>query len=275
VDEILFVTQKVVLSLLFPVSITLLLAVAGLFLWRRRVWSFLLVFGALLCLLAFSLPIVGLNLIRPIESRAGSYADPRNLSARGVQFIVVLSGEFREGDLTSADRLGCSVLRLLEGVRLWRELPHAKLVVTGGRTPGLSRQMSIAEALRDAAVEMGVPKGAIVLEDKSWTTQDQARLSAAIVGKQPFALVTSAFHLPRSLLLFQLAGLNPIPAPCDFLAKELFLDYSTLIPHAYGLLLSEIAVKEHVLTWWFRLKARITGVRLGAQWGYVPGAALS
>jgi uncharacterized SAM-binding protein YcdF (DUF218 family) len=212
-----------------------------------------------MCLFVLSLPLTGLKLIRSLESQAGPYADAGSLAGKGVQCVVVLSGEFREGNLTAADRLGCSVLRLMEGVRLWRGIPRARLIVTGGRTPGLSRQMSIAEAMRDAAVEMGVPRDAIVLEDRSWTTSDQARLTAPIVGKEPFVLVTSAYHLPRSLLLFRLAGLKPIPAPCEFLTKKLFLDYSTLVPQAHGIALSEIAIKEHLLTWWFKLKARFMG----------------
>jgi uncharacterized SAM-binding protein YcdF (DUF218 family) len=196
-----------------------------------------------------SFPVTGLLLVRSLESRAGPYADPPSLTAAGVRYIVVLSGHFREGDLLSADRLGCSVLRLAEGVRLWRRVPGCKLVLTGGAIPGLSRKIPIAQALAQTAVEMGVPPTDLILERESWTTADQAKFVVPIVGKTPFALVTSAFHMPRSIMLFRLEGLNPIAAPADFLAKKITLGYDTLIPQANGLLLTQIAMKEHLGLW--------------------------
>ena len=109
--------------------------------------------------------------------------------------------------------------------------------------------MSIAEALADVANAQGVPREAIVLEDDSWTTEDQARLVAAIVGKEPFALVTSAYHMPRSLMLFRFAGLDPIPAPADYFSRKITLDYSTLVPQAGGLSMTEIAIREYAAKW--------------------------
>jgi uncharacterized SAM-binding protein YcdF (DUF218 family) len=258
VQEGIFVIQKVVLRLLFPVGVSLLFGIMGLLMWRRRRWSFFLMAAGVVWLLVFSFPVTGLELIGSIEAKAGPYANPQQLLKKGVKFIVVLSGGFRDGNISVPDRLGCSVLRLMEGVRLWRSVPGARLVVTGGMTPGLSPDMSLAQALKDMAVGLGVPREAILMEDKSWTTRDQSMFIKPIVGKEPFALVTSAYHLPRSLLLFRLAGLDPIPAPCDFLAKKYYYDYETLVPQADGLLLSQIATKEYLATWWARLRAWIS-----------------
>jgi uncharacterized SAM-binding protein YcdF (DUF218 family) len=259
VQEIVFITQKIVLRLLFPVGITLLLCIVGLACWRQRTWSFFLVCAGVVVLLALSFPLTGYRLVETIESKVPSYARPEDLVREGVRYVVVLSAGFREGDLTPADRLGSSVLRLIEGVRLWKAIPDARLVVTGGKTPGICYDMSIADGLAQMAMRMGVPQRAIIREDKSWTTEDQARLVKPIVGKAPFALVSSACHLPRSLVLFKLEGLRPIAAPCDFLAKKVYLDYETLVPQAYGLLLSQIAVKEYLALWWYLLKARFSG----------------
>lgn len=257
--ETVFVLQKIIFRLLFPVGVTLTLCSMGLLLWSRRIWSLTLIATGVAVLLIFSFPLTGFKLIGSIESQVPAYAQAHNLVRQGVRYVVVLSGSLNEGDLSAADRLGPSVLRLIEGVRLWKSIPDARLVVTGGPTPGVSREMSIARALADMAMEMRVPRGAIVLEEKSWTTADQARFVKSIVGRAPFVLVTSAYHLPRSLLLFRMQGLDPIPAPCDFLAKRVYIDYETLMPQAYGLLLSQIAVKEYLATWWFLLKAHLSG----------------
>ncbi|MEJ2716884.1 MAG: ElyC/SanA/YdcF family protein [Deltaproteobacteria bacterium] len=264
-EQILFVAQKIILRLIFPVSLTLLAGIAGILLWRHRRLAFPLVLGSMIWLFAMSFPVTGLLLVRSVESRAGPYADPQSLKAAGVRFIVVLSGHFREGDLLPTDQLGCSLLRLVEGIRLWRRVPGCKLVLTGGVIPGLSPKIPIAQALAKVAVEMGVPRSTLILESASWTTADQAKLVARIVGRSPFALVTSAYHMPRSILLFRLEGLKPIPAPADFLAKKITLSYDTLIPQAGGLMLTQIGMKERLGMWRLKVIHRFLGDGMRSQ----------
>lgn len=254
-EELVFSIKKIVLRLMFPVSVTLILLAAGILLRKRASLSLVLVLCGLLVLATFSFPIVALSLIGSLESRAGDYAKPARMRAENTAYIVVLSGEFREGDLTAADSVGTSVIRLIEGVRLWKEVPDSKLVVTGGIIPGLSRS-SIARSLAEVAHQVGVPQNAIILEEESWTTEDQARMTADIVKDARFALVTSAYHMPRSLLLFRAAGLDPVPAPCDFTAKKYYLHYDTLIPQAQFLLLSQIAIKEYIGLAFYGLRER-------------------
>ncbi|MFH0821812.1 MAG: ElyC/SanA/YdcF family protein [Pseudomonadota bacterium] len=154
-----------------------------------------------------------------------------------------------------------------EGVRLWRGIPECKLVLTGGVIPGLNRDRSLAESIALVAAEMGVPRDAMILEDRSWNTEDQARLVGEITGKQPFALVSSAFHLPRALLMCREMGLNCVPAPADFKAKDYSLSYVTLIPSGYGLVLSQSAIKEYLAMGWFLCMHRAFGPRDNPRFG--------
>jgi uncharacterized SAM-binding protein YcdF (DUF218 family) len=259
-DELIFVTQKIILRLIYPVCFSLILGFVGLLLWRKRALSFLALSLALIVMLAASIPVTGLILLRTLESKAGSYADPDDLAAENVRFIVVLSGGFRRGELTAADHLGETVLRVIEAVRLWRRMPDSKLVLTGGVIPGLNSEKSLAEALADAARNMGVPGEVMVLEDKSWTTEDQAKMCAPIVGERPFALVTSAYHMPRAILLFRRAGLSPIPAPADFRAKKITLSYGTLMPQSAGLWMTQEAIKQYTTTWWILARDRVASM---------------
>ena len=258
--EIIFVSQNVILALFLPVSITILLCLTGLIMWRRPRRLAALVAVAIVWLLIMSTPLISLILIRTLESKASQYADPKKLAEIGIRYIVVLSGGFNEGDLTAADKLGASVLRLLEGGRLWREVPDCKLVLTGGKIPGLSRDMSIAQAMRNMALEIGIPGKAMIMECESWRTEDQARLIAGIVGSAPFALVTSAYHMPRSVLISRQFGLEPIPAPCDFQARKVCLNYSLLMPQAGALALSQTVMREYLATWAATLKAKVANV---------------
>ncbi|MCA1959175.1 MAG: YdcF family protein [Desulfomonile sp.] len=256
-DQLWFVLKKIIVLFLFPVPVVLFLALAALVFWRRRSPAFLLVFTSLAWLAVTAFPLTGLRLIAGLEDEAGPYADPAALSTKGVRYVVVLSGDFHEGEISSVDRLGCSVVRLIEGIRLWKGVPGSKLVLTGGMIPGLSEDVSIAKALADVSLQFGVPREALVLEDASWTTEDQAKLVAPIVGKEPFALVTSAYHMPRSLMLFRYQGVSPIPAPADFKAKKIKLNYSTLIPQARGLEMTQIAQKERLAMLWLAIKYKL------------------
>jgi len=256
-EEIVLVTQKIIVRLIFPVTLALILGGAGFVLWRKRRLSFCLVVAGLVWLFAMSFPLTGIGLIRSLEAAAGPYADPEKLASLGVRYVVLLSGGFREGELTPADRTGCSILRVHEAVRLWRGIPNAKIVFTGGVIPGLNESMSLARAMAEVAETMGVPPSAMILETESWTTEDQARLVAPIVGNKPFALVTSAFHMPRSMLLFRLQGLNPVPAPADFTVQAPIFSYETLIPQASGLWMTQVATKEFLFIWWFRIRHRV------------------
>lgn len=257
--EIFFVTQNIVLSLFLPISVCLWLCILGILLRSRRRLSFVLIAAGVAWLLIMSFPPVSLSFIQSLESRAGTYADPAELSSRGVKHIVVLSGGFREGRLTPADKLSCSVLRLIEGVRLWRDIPNCTLILTGGMIPGLSMDTSISDEMEKLAVEMGVPKKSIKAESESWRTEDQARLVSDIVKNEPFALVTSAYHMPRAVFIFQQFGLRPISAACDFQATKTSVDYTIFFPGGEALMLSQTATREYLAWAGAAVKQWLTG----------------
>ena len=61
--------------------------------------------------------------------------------------------------------------------------------------------MSAGQAMAAMAVQLGVPKQAIIMENASWDTEDEARLLRQRLDGRAFALVTSAIHMPRSMSL--------------------------------------------------------------------------
>lgn len=256
-DLLAFVLKKVVSRLLFPMELVLGAWLAGmLLLGRRRTgrWGLRLLWGAWLLLLLLSVPALTHLLVAPLEQAAGDYADPSRLAAAGVEHIVVLGGGVGQGNLTTADRLhGASGMRLMEGLRLLKALPGAKLVVSGG---GHREGVTVGQAMYDLARELGVPAQDLILENQSWDTEDEARLLAGLLGQRPFALVTSAFHMRRSLAFFRAHGLNPLPAPADFRTRGFRLDYDTLMPESASLHGAELAFYEYLGWWWFKLKYR-------------------
>jgi len=109
------------------------------------------------------------------------------------------------------------------------------------------------------AQELGVPPGAMILEGKSWDTEDQALFLAPLLGDEPFALITSAGHMARSLYLFRRMGLKPLAAPIDFRTGALDLDYSSFIPNAGALDATQAALYEYLGRAWVWLKGLWSG----------------
>ncbi len=250
-EYVLYVTKKILTTTMYPVGATLILLIAGIALLlkgRKKVGMFF-VAGSCIILLVFSMGWTGMALLKPLEDEAGPYGEPAKLRAAGVKYIVVLAGSSVQDQLSPADRWQGSILRLLEGIRLWSALPGTKLVLSGGAP-------SSADAMATLPMQLGVPRDAMILETRALDTADEVKLFMPIVGDEQFALVTSACHLPRALEQFRAKGTKPIPCPCDFRTKQtpplLFL----LIPGG-GLENSQIALHEYYGRLFYWLKSKV------------------
>jgi len=202
-------------------------------------------------LLVMSFPITGFLLMRPLEVEAGDYGKPSELAQKGVRYVVVLGGETVTGDSSPADRWRCTIPRVMEGVRLRNGIPGSILILSGGSSPGSQSQ---AEAMAALPRQLGVPKQFLILETRAWDTMDEANLFARVVSKGPFALVTSAIHMPRSMELFRNLGLNPIGCPCEFRTKRWPAVERWFLPDADGLLDSQEAIHEYLGRLWFKIR---------------------
>jgi uncharacterized SAM-binding protein YcdF (DUF218 family) len=144
-----------------------------------------------------------------------------------------------------------TLARLVEAIRLKRQIPEAKLVLSGGfgGTP------LHAELLADAAVALGVPRPELVLETRTFDTADEARFIHETVRDAPFILVTSASHLPRAVALFQKQGMSPLPAPADYGAlDDPGLSPYSFLPAPLGIMKLERALHEYLGLIWGRLR---------------------
>jgi uncharacterized SAM-binding protein YcdF (DUF218 family) len=172
-----------------------------------------------------------------------------------IKFVVVLGnthisdpGVPETGQLSTA-----SLYRLVEGIRLHRELPDSWLVVSGG----ISQEDPVANAavVGRTARQLGVAGGKLIIEDRSRDTVDEARLLKPLLKDGPFILVTSAAHLARAMQIFQAQGLEPIPAPTNFILKDRQrLSSSSLLPSPFNLELSEQVVYEWLGSLWSKIK---------------------
>lgn len=144
----------------------------------------------------------------------GTYATVEKVD-HNIRWIVVLGGGQAQYAMDKPNNTlsTASLRRLIEGMRLHRQLPKARLLLSGG---GMGENSEAATMARLADEVFKLPKEAIVLEPRALNTAQQAVEIKPWVGGAPFYLVTSAIHMPRAMALCQQQGLHPIPAPTDF-----------------------------------------------------------
>ncbi|KTD33774.1 YdcF family protein [Legionella israelensis] len=174
-----------------------------------------------------------------------------------IHWIVVLSGGQASVQNIPANMLlyNSSIRRLVEGVRLFRQLPKAQLLLSGGSH---DENRSEAFHLSQLARWFAIPEHRLQQEPFSLNTADQAREIKKIVGEQPFYLVTAASHMPRAMALCRKQGLHPIAAPTDhtfYWNDERW--QKTWIPDAHNIVYFNIALHELLGMLWGKLTGQI------------------
>lgn len=260
-----FWLKKFVSFWLMPVPFCLTLLVIGwCLLWsrQRRALGRWLIGAAIALLLLFSNKAFSVWLIRPLEMIYPAVPEltaetpvPADLAA--CRYVVVLGGGHSDtAQFSSVNRLSTSAQgRLMEGVRILRALPEAKLIVTGYGKPG---QQTHAEVLAQAARSIGVSADRIVRIDSPRDTEDESGELRRVVGQTPYALVTSAWHLRRAVALMRAAGTQPVPCPADFRARP--SPYFQLSDYGWdtdSLTRSTWAVYERIGYLWLKLRGRV------------------
>ena len=207
-------TLKMVLGVwLMPLPVSLILVCCGLLLQargRRRWGNGLIVVGGVLVLAAATGPIAD-ALLRPLEARYRAVLDASTLRPPPA-YVAVLGSGYRPREVlpVTAALDASGVVRLAEGIRLLRQLPGARLVLSGGPVGG---DPPVARGYARAAVALGVAPESFIVIDSPRDTAAEIDAIRARVGDAPVLLVTSAAHMPRAMAYAGLAGLHAVPAP--------------------------------------------------------------
>jgi uncharacterized SAM-binding protein YcdF (DUF218 family) len=243
-----FILKKIISRFLFPLALIIELLLLAL-IWPKKRKKFLILGIGLLYLFSFS-PF-SFILLWSLESRHPPLTE--SSIRKDIKWVVVLGGGARQSKvLTPEDRLNdASLKRLLEGLRISRHLPNAQIVLSGGDYQGF---ITVAQIMKDVALSLGLSPSRIVLEESSWDTRDEALFLKKQLGTEPFYLVTSASHMPRSMAIFQKVGTRPIAAPTDFQATWGGIDLLTFFPQAGALYDTERAFYEYLGLLWGWLK---------------------
>jgi uncharacterized SAM-binding protein YcdF (DUF218 family) len=215
-----FLLSKTLGRLLLPSNLFIGLGIIGLLLLLTRFRSTgrkLIAASVLLLALCGFLPIGNL-LLYPLETRFPAWDDTRG-SPDG---IVVLGGSI-EPDMSAAHStpvFGPSVDRIIAAADLAHRYPNLRIVFSGGNAgldPGdPAREADFALPILES---FGISKGRLIMEGRSRNTQENAefsKIAAAPKRGERWLLVTSAYHMPRSIGLFRKAGFAVEPYPVDW-----------------------------------------------------------
>ena len=163
--------------------------------------------------------------------------------------IVVLGGTSVRKCYPRMDAEEMGGARLLQAARLYRGKKAKYIIVSGGlpykSTDGTTR--TEADDMQDVLIGMGVPRSAVLREVESRNTVENAIETAKLLkvkNLRSILLVTSAFHMPRSLPLFEAQGLTVHPVPCSYWVTDGLPEVTHFVPSADALHRSSVAIKE-------------------------------
>lgn len=201
----------------------------------------------ILLIYLLSISAVSDRLIKPLEDY---YPQPPVSELKEARAIAVLGGGSLGGvpDFDGEGQISAfAANRHLMGLRLHRVL-KLPLIFSGGIV--FEENGNEADIFARLLKASGVEDRYLLLDNKSRNTVENARFTKQLCqqkGFQKIILVTSAYHMPRSVALFRREGMDVIPYPTDYMTNQkLVLDAFAFTPNHSSVSLTAIAMKEYL-----------------------------
>jgi uncharacterized SAM-binding protein YcdF (DUF218 family) len=242
-------------QLLLPPGGLILLALLGVIFWRRFIGRALVLLSLALLWLLSTEPVRD-ALILPLEYKYPPLAMqtvPHDNAA-----IVLLGGGIYENapEYGGRNALGhFAVMRTIYAADLAKAtgLP----VYASGGTPLTDANEAEGVVMRRWLIRFGVPAEQAFAEsaaNNSWENAVYMRRMLQKQGIRQVVLVTTAWHMPRSVWSFEQQGIEVIPAPCDYIAENESYDLRSFLPRWNVLADSGQALHEYLGLFWYRLR---------------------
>jgi uncharacterized SAM-binding protein YcdF (DUF218 family) len=214
-----FYLSKILWFFVDPGNLLLIaLCLGGVLVFRRRdkLGRHLIAVAAVASLFIAVVP-VGNNFIILLENR---FPIVEKLPEK-VDGIIVLGGVLDEVVTQARGQfsIGGGIERLIEFANLSKKYSTAKLVFTSGSGKLLTQNIKEGDVVEPLLESLGVDMGRVMIENQSRNTYENALMTKQMIkpeSGETWVLVTSAFHMPRSVGIFRKIGWNVIPYPVDF-----------------------------------------------------------
>lgn len=241
-----YLAGKVVWLLAAPSNALIFLGLAGIALLRSRQESRRRRGRTILAATISAFAVLGLTPLSPFALSILEQRFSPLPASQEIDGIILLGGGLNHCPAGGCpDELNDAGQRLITTADLARRYPNATIIVSGGpKEADGSSEASVSAAMLQT---MGVAAARIRIEDRSLSTAENARFTSALLADartRRWALVTSAFHMPRAIGAFRNAGVRVIAAPCNYRTKGRpgFLAFRA----SDALAMTDIAVKEYL-----------------------------
>lgn len=215
-----FLLTKILTQLVSPLSLSLLLAVlAGLIFWHeRKKLGGVVLFVAIAWLWLWSAPVFTHWVGATVE---GQFPPVPVEELDSADAIVVLGGGVSAPEPPRLyPEVSAAGDRILHAARLYKAGKSRWIIASGWRgTWSKDNIESEASAMRVLLKELGVPEEAVLIEEDSRNTRENAKFTKRLLDLREFntiLLVTSALHMPRAMAEFSYICSKVYPAPTDF-----------------------------------------------------------
>lgn len=223
-----FYVGKILWLLLQPSMLILLAVVGGGVLAMRARWARLgrrIFATGVVGLLVFGVSPLSLVLVSALETR---FPRPELAKVGPIAGLIILGGAAGAdaGPPIELASLNEAAERMTEGAALGLKLREVPVVFTGGNGSLMLDVPPEADVARRLLVALGIEERRIILESRSRTTFENAVFTKAIVNPKPgdrWLLITSAWHMPRSVGCFRKAGFDVVAWPVDYRAVGAFM----------------------------------------------------
>ena len=213
-----FWLSKIIWYAISPDTVLVLLVLASWILLVRRaiVWARRLLVITTIAMLVLACFPIGEWVLYPLESRFP--ANPR--LPGGIDGIIVLGGaeDAARSFLWDQVEVNDAAERFLASITLLKRYPNAKIVFTSGSGNLIDQRQKGADVARRLYLEQGIDATRIVFESNARNTAENALLSKALVSPaqgETWVVITSAFHMPRSVGIFCKVGWPVVGFPVD------------------------------------------------------------
>ncbi len=179
-------------------------------------------------LLAATIVVIYLLSIEPVKDKLVQPLEMRYLPITRAQLeeldcYVILGGGIYDNapkslSFATGSPSKAALSRVIEGVRLYKRYPK-KIIITGGIV--YNGKKSEGSVYKELMVDLGVPGSDIIIEGRSKTTEENAKFTKGVMGKNGYkkaALITSATHMKRSKYIFEKYGVEVVPAPTGYIS---------------------------------------------------------
>lgn len=242
-----FLIEKIIsLSLLSPLPIIILLIFIGVgnISKRRKKSGIVLIFIGIFLYISSSDIFIDKKLYK-LENTY-SVISEENLQ-RGEVYVLLGGGIITttgEGNIPGI----MPAVRIMKTAEYYKKYPK-KIYISGGSP--LQHQESESSVYARELISLGVNPEDIITEEKSRNTNENALFIKQELEKtetKNIILITSAFHMKRSLSIFGrvLKGTEIIPAPCNLLASRKKENFFYYIPKYYNFLKFQLWIWETI-----------------------------